>query len=219
MIILVGTDFHGDKRSFQSFASKAEEAKAHVLTICGDITHFGSIQEARGLLSLLIGLRLPVLFVPGNCDPPSLVGVDVEGANCIHGKYRSYGDITFLGIGGSPVTPFSTPFEMTEQEIEDFLDREDDKRSIDQWFVLVSHTPPQDTKTDEMYSGRHIGSVSIRGFIEERKPSIVFCGHVHEARAIDKINETIVVNPGPARHGNCALVSINDNIEVKLDYL
>jgi len=217
--ILIGTDFHGDEEAVQRFASKAEEAKADVLVVCGDMTHFGSIQGARDLFSLLNGLRLPVFFVPGNCDPPSLAEIEVEGANCIHGKYRFYGGVAFLGIGGGPISPFNCPFEMTEEEMKELLQQETDKPLINRWFVLVSHTPPKNTKIDKIYSGRHIGSESIRRFIEEKKPSAVLCGHIHEARGIDKINGTILVNPGPARHGNCALASINEQIEVKLDYL
>ncbi len=116
MKVLVGTDFHGNEAAFESFASKAEEGHAEILVICGDITHFGTLDQAKYLLSMLSALRVPLLFVPGNCDPPSLVGVDIEGANCIHGKAVSYDDLTFLGVGGSPPTPFSTPFEMTEEE-------------------------------------------------------------------------------------------------------
>ena len=216
MIILVGTDFHGSEESFRRFASKAEETRAEVLVICGDITHFGSLQEAKYLLSLLAGLRLPIFFVPGNCDPPSLATVEVEGANCIHGSYRSYDDVTFFGFGGGPISPFSTPFEMTEKEMTDFLNNRADEPVANRWFILASHTPPKDTNLDRIYSSRHIGSESVRRFVEERKPSGVFCGHIHEARGVDKIGETILVNPGPARHGCCALVSINDTIEVEL---
>jgi len=62
----------------------------------------------------------------------------------------------------------------------------------------------------------HIGSRSIRRFVEEKKPLAVFCGHVHESSGIDLIGETLVANPGPAKKGNYALAEINDTIEVKL---
>ncbi|MFQ6094833.1 MAG: metallophosphoesterase [Candidatus Bathyarchaeia archaeon] len=215
----MGTDFHGSEEAFRSLASKAEETNAEILVICGDITHFGSLQDARYLLSLLVGLRLPVLFVPGNCDPPSLAAVEVEGAICIHGSFRSYNDVTFFGFGGGPISPFDTPFEMTEEEMTDFFSRKADEAVVNQRFILVSHTPPKDTRLDRIYSGRHVGSRSVRRFIEERKPSAVFCGHIHEARGVDKIGETIVVNPGPARHGCYALVSVNDEIKVEVDYM
>jgi Icc-related predicted phosphoesterase len=219
MKVLIGTDFHGNEAMFEGFASKAEEDRAEVLVICGDITHFGTLSEARYLLSLLSGLRVPVLFVPGNCDPPSLVGVDVEGAKCIHGKSVSYGDVTFLGVGGSPPTPFSTPFEMTEEEITETLNSASKNLATNQWFVLVSHAPPLDTRLDKAFSGHHVGSLSVRRFVEERKPSIVFCGHIHEAKGEDQINSTILVNPGPSRHGDYVEASFNDEITIEFSSL
>jgi len=202
MKVLVGTDFHGNESAFEGFASKAEEERVEVLLICGDITHFGTLREAEGLISLLTGLRLPVLFVPGNCDPPSLLGVDIEGAKCIHGKTVSYGDVTFVGIGGSPPTPFSTPFEMTEEEITETLNKASANLPHTRWLVLVSHTPPHNTRLDKTHLGLHAGSLGVRKFIKEREPHIVFCGHIHEARGEDRIGNTILVNPGPARHGD-----------------
>jgi Icc-related predicted phosphoesterase len=219
MKILVGTDFHGKEAVFEGFAEKAEEERADVLVICGDITHFGTLQEAKRLLSLLTGLRLPVLFVPGNCDPQSLAGVDVEGARCIHGKNVSYGDITFLGVGGSPPTPFRTPFEMSEETLMKTLARASSNLPANLWTVLVSHAPPYGTRLDQASLGHHAGSRSVRKFIEERSPSIVFCGHIHEGKGEDRINGTIIVNPGPARHGDYAKAFFNNNITVNLDSL
>ena len=219
MKVLVGTDFHGNKEAFEAFALKAEEKHVDVMVICGDITHFGSLQEAKNLLSLLTGLRIPILFVPGNCDPPSLTGVDVEGARCIHGKNVAYGDLRFLGVGGSPPTPFSTPFEMTEEKIMNTLNKAADNLSFDRWSVLVSHAPPFNTKLDKVFLGHHVGSRSVRRFIEERKPSVVFCGHIHEAKGEDRINGTILVNPGSARHWNYAKATFGDDIKVEFSLL
>lgn len=216
---MVGTDFHGSEEAFRGFASKAEETKAEILVICGDITHFGSLQEARYLLSRLARLRLPTYFVPGNCDPPSLAMMEVEGASCIHGSYKSHNELVFFGLGGGPISPFRTPFEMTEEEIADFLESTSKAPIVNHRLIVASHTPPKDTKLDRLYSGTHVGSETVRKFVEDRKPSAVFCGHIHEAHGIDMIGESILVNPGPARHGHCALVSVNDKIEVELDLM
>jgi len=219
MKVLVGTDFHGKEAVFEGFAEKAEEERVDILVICGDITHFGTIQEAKRLLSILTRLRLPVLFVPGNCDPPSLVGVDVEGTICIHGKNVFYEDITFLGVGASPPTPFHTPFEISEKTIMKTLSQASNNLPVNRWIVLVSHTPPYGTRLDQAFLGQHAGSRSVRRFIEERRPSIVFCGHIHEGRGEDRINSTIIVNPGPARHGDYAKVFFDNNITFSLDSL
>ena len=217
--VLAASDFHGDSRVFREVASKVKDLHAGIVIVCGDITHFGSVQEAKALLEPLVKLRLPVLFVPGNCDPPSLTGVDIEGAHCIHGSSEVYGNMTFVGIGGALITPFYTPFEITEEQLEEVLNRGFEQAAERRWLVLVSHHPPKDTKLDTVYSGEHIGSSAVRQFIEKNKPSIVFCGHVHEATGIDRIGDTLLVNPGPARHGCYALADFDGKIEVKLSSL
>jgi len=219
MKVLVGTDFHGKQSVFEAFAEKAEENSIDVMAICGDVTHFGSLQEARRLLSFLTGLRVPVLFVPGNCDPPSLVGVDMEGVTCIHGRSVTYDDVTFLGVGASPPTPFSTPFEMTENKIMETLNRASSNLPVSQWVVLVSHTPPRNTQLDKTSVGLHAGSLSVRKYIEEKQPSIVFCGHIHESKGREKIGKTVIVNPGPARHGCYTIASFNADFSLKLETL
>jgi len=219
MKVLVGTDFHGKQSVFEAFAEKAEENSIDVMAICGDVTHFGSLQEARRLLSFLTGLRVPVLFVPGNCDPPSLVGVDMEGVTCIHGRSVTYDDVTFLGVGASPPTPFSTPFEMTENKIMETLNRASSNLPVSQWVVLVSHTPPRNTQLDKTSVGLHAGSLSVRKYIEEKQPSIVFCGHIHESKGREKIGKTVIVNPGPARHGYYTIASFNADFSLKLETL
>jgi len=217
--ILAATDFHGSTKAIDKFAYKIEEEKADIAIICGDITHFGSLKIAINLLSRLKGIRIPILFVPGNCDPPSLAGVDLEGIRCIHGSHELIGDLIFFGVGGCPITPFGTPFEMTEDEIASLLMGCPRDLSEDQRLILVSHTPPKDTSLDITHLGEHVGSISIRRFVEERKPLAVVCGHIHEARGIDRVGDTIMVNSGAARDGNCAIILVEDKVYVHLDSL
>jgi len=216
---LVTSDFHGETKAFRECASKAEEVRAEMVVACGDLTHFDTVQRAKDLLAPLLDLRLPFFFVPGNCDPRALTGVSIEGAHCIHGTFGVYGDAVFMGVGSGLLSPFHTPFEMTEEELMEVLDRGFEHAPNKHWTILVSHHPPSNTRVDVTSGGKHIGSLSVRRFVEEKKPAVVFCGHVHEARGVDRIGETLLVNPGPARHGHCALADFNENIEVKLDRL
>jgi hypothetical protein len=108
-----------------------------------------------------------------------------------------------------------TPFESTEREIEETLQRAvKDCRS--QKLVLVSHAPPKNTSVDFTRSGTHAGSSAIRSFIETAQPVLAVCGHIHEARGTDRIGRTIVVNPGPAQNWFYSLVELSDETDVKL---
>lgn len=58
-------------------------------------------------------------------------------------------------------------------------------KGIDRPFIFISHSPPFDTPLDVIYNEKHVGSVSIRKFIEkwsERGLLIAaFHGHIHES--------------------------------------
>ena len=54
-----------------------------------------------------------------------------------------------------------------------------------------------------------MGSTAVREFIEENQPDICLCGHIHEARAMDRIGRTLVVNPGPLVQGGYVLLRSN----------
>ncbi|MBS7654873.1 metallophosphoesterase, partial [Candidatus Bathyarchaeota archaeon] len=50
----------------------------------------------------------------------------------------------------------------------------------------------------------------------EYKPALTLCGHIHEAKGADKIGETLIVNPGPSKQGNYAIIDVLDgSIDVK----
>ena len=52
----------------------------------------------------------------------------------------------------------------------------------------------------------HVGSKTIRKFIEQVKPKLCFTGHIHEGIGIDFIGECPIINPGPFRKGKYAIV-------------
>ncbi|MDO8302224.1 MAG: hypothetical protein Q7T18_03190, partial [Sedimentisphaerales bacterium] len=74
---------------------------------------------------------------------------------------------------------------------------------------LVTHQPPYGTLADVVGGLRHVGSTSIRSCIEKYMPAVCFCGHIHEAQSVDRLNGTAVINPGPLRHGGYAYVEIH----------
>ncbi len=218
MRVLALSDFHGFLPSFHRVAEKVDEVEADLIVVAGDITHFGGLEDAKNLLQILAQSGLQVLFVPGNCDPPSLASVDWSKPRCLHGRSVSVEGFRFIGVGGALKGPFYTLFEVEDREIKAVLESclESDTSGR---LIVVSHNPPKDTKLDLTRLGLHVGSSSLRGFIERYKPLCVVCGHIHEARGIDSLGSTVLVNPGPARDGNYALLELNGGVKVELGRL
>ncbi|MFH0748923.1 MAG: metallophosphoesterase [Candidatus Bathyarchaeota archaeon] len=216
MKLLVLSDLHGNLSIIDRLPRKIMN-KIDILVICGDLTHYGNLSDATQILKTLSTLDIPVLFVPGNCDPKALGAPPViHGAENIHGRVKVVKGLDFIGIGGSPLGPFHTPFEMSEIEITEILNKAyEDSQPFTQ-FVLVSHSPPLNTKVDLTASGIHAGSKAVREFVETQKPSLVLCGHIHEARGETILNETVLVNPGPAHLDLYAIVDITEGITVNL---
>lgn len=75
--------------------------------------------------------------------------------------------------------------------------------------MLVSHNPPKDTACDVIPGDVHVGSTAVREFLEEAQPDICLCGHIHEARAVDRVGRTVVVNPGALAQGGYVLLRSN----------
>ncbi|MBW1847122.1 MAG: metallophosphoesterase [Deltaproteobacteria bacterium] len=76
---------------------------------------------------------------------------------------------------------------------------------IDKPFIFVSHTPPYRTPLDVIYNGLHVGSLSVRHFIEKwsKAGKIIASlhGHIHESpgrsgEISTKINNVLCINPG-----------------------
>jgi hypothetical protein len=220
MKILATADFHGSIEAAKKTALKAKTINADLILACGDITHFGSPKDAEKVLAPLVALKLPVLYVPGNCDPPSLLDMTIEGALMMHSKCQTIGNFSFMGAGTIPVDRVHpSPFEVSDEEIQSALNQGLKQCGSGRSVIVVAHSPPVYTKLDKAYFGGHIGSPSLRQFIEKNQPLSVFCGHIHESRGIDYIGDTVIANAGPVRHGNCVTANLNAEVDVKLDSL
>jgi Icc-related predicted phosphoesterase len=145
--------------------------------------------------------NIAILTVPGNCDTVESINKLNELNINIDEKCLNINNMKFVGIGGSNKTPFNTPNEYTEDEIYNKfknaikdVKKEDLKEDLLNNFILVSHAPPKNTMADRV-GDNNVGSESIRKIIEEYNPNLVICGHIHESRCIDKINNSYIVNP------------------------
>ncbi len=219
LTILAISDIHGRLNKVRSLTNIVRD----LTIVSGDLTNFGSISDAEEIIKELSRQSSLTLFVPGNCDPRELLKFTPTGINNVinvHGEAFKYQSLTIIGIGGSTITPFNTWIEFKEEEIKSILITVFNTLKDVGDTILVSHAPPYKTKADRTLFGLHVGSKAIREFIEEKKPKLCICGHIHEARCIDKLNDTIIVNPGPLAKGYYAVIKIrNSEIRIELNKL
>jgi Icc-related predicted phosphoesterase len=194
MVILGLSDIHGDLSKINKIA--ASVSASDLILLVGDITHFGREEEAGTILGVIKNLNPHILAVSGNCDFPQVeYYLEHEGIS-IHRSGKLINGIGFIGAGGSLTTPFNTPNEMSEEALSSCLDEAISNLPPDIPFILVSHQPPFNTCCDRIHSGEHVGSQSLRIFIEKHQPLICFTGHIHESIGIDTIGKTKIINPG-----------------------
>lgn len=217
MKILVISDIHGQCQDIFKYLQKN---KADIIIVTGDITQFGPKELGKEILNEICMFDIPTLAIPGNCDQTCIYG-EIESSNAIniHNKSIIIKNIGICGFGGSNTTPFNTPLEFAEVQIYDQLDKLMNEIKNEEIRILVTHAPPYNTKTDLLPSGKHAGSESIRKIIEKYQPTLNLCGHIHESKAIDKIGDTVIMNPGESSQGNAGIIEINEKNEIFTDLI
>ncbi|WP_324735926.1 YfcE family phosphodiesterase [Thermococcus sp. SY098] len=211
MRIIAITDIHGNENKAKWLVEKIKDEKFDVLLIAGDITHFKGRGSAEKSLKYFLEFKKPVFAVMGNCDGRDVLDLLEELGINLHDKRIEINGIGIVGFGGSNITPFSTIWEFHDAEIWESLNK--NYRDGD---ILLMHVPPYGTKVDRTFTGLHVGSKALRKFIEEKQPPLVICGHIHEARGIDEIGKTLIVNPGPLFRGHYAVIDINEGKKVSI---
>ncbi|MHC1576440.1 MAG: metallophosphoesterase family protein [Methanosarcinaceae archaeon] len=235
MRILAISDPHGDYSKIAAIQQRVGDVD--LVLVVGDITNFGPAEKARELLDMF---GQPTLAIPGNCDPRSMINIldETRAVNLHNASWTivdddnnngddsgnrnissiSHNTIIFLGLGGSNPTPFNTPFELQEEEIERLLKPlfTEAEHTPYHRLVLLTHAPPKGT-VDAVPAG-NVGSSAIAKFLG--RADLIVCGHIHEARGVVRQNGTVVVNPGMASQGYAALIEIENrdvgNIDVEL---
>lgn len=194
------SDIHGNHDDIDILF---EKGKVEHIFILGDITSFGSLDEALDTLEKLNKvIKTSGYFIPGNCDPDQLFNVDrVGNIFNVHNISRPLSNtkLCVYGIGGYRITSPRIHEEIREKYCSN--------------YIFISHIPPYDTKI-----GKYMGSEEIRKWIKEIKPIASFSGHIHEARGIDYLNGSLLVNPGPFEEGYYAYGLIK-GMEVNIELL
>ncbi len=214
MRILAISDVHGDLEKTKHLVEMMDSIDPDLIVLAGDITQFGPAKSANDILSELKKSEKQVLAIVGNNDTADVkeelkrMGID------IHNQALEVGDVGFVGfegprsirLGGMHIINYD-PVQYKLKDLKACRKR-----------VMISHVPPINTTTDRLFSGQHAGSDFLRETLENEKPDLLICGHIHEGRGIDKVGKTTVVNTGALVEGYATLIDLK-NKEPEIEFL
>jgi uncharacterized protein len=209
------TDLHGDPQALDRIL--ADAGPSDVVLLGGDITSFGTPNTAEFLVRRAMESCLQVLAVAGNCDSAAIDERLASLGVSLFGRGVMLQGVGFYGVSAMP--PWTgTMYELSEDEIAASLGAGRGQLTPPQpeREVVLSHTPPRGTRLDRTRRGEHVGSVAVRQFIDLVQPALVLCGHIHEARGIDRLGATAIVNCGPAFDGQYVIAEIQADVQVEL---
>ena len=192
MKLLAFSDLHRDLGQAAKLVEMS--AEADVVVGAGD---FASVHEGLGeTIGALAAIEKPTVLVPGNNETEDALREAASGwsaATVLHGSGTAIDGTEFYGLGaGIPITPWDWSFDLDDESAAEKL------APCPEGAVMVLHSPPQG-HCDSSGNGDHFGSKALLQAIEQRRPRLVVCGHIHESWGCQsQIGETPVRNLGPA---------------------
>ncbi|MBO0839190.1 MAG: metallophosphoesterase, partial [Actinobacteria bacterium] len=164
----------------------------------------------------LSGTEVRCIAYPGNDDEPFVEAIlssseTIENAD---GRVVDLGPHELVGLGYSNPTPFNSPRELSEEQLESRLERLIGTLRAPGRSVFALHVPPVNTGLDMAPKLRRengelrvvatsghtvmepVGSSAVRRVIERHQPLLGAHGHVHESRAVARLGRSVVFNPG-----------------------
>ncbi len=192
--LFVFTDIHASRSGLEKLRINIDKHKPDLLICAGDISIFENGLEYT--IKKLGDLGTRCLLIHGNHEDETLTqGLCRREKSLVFIHRQAYyvGDTLFLGFGGGGFSQVDSDFDEFIGSVEDKIGRAAD-------IVLVVHQPIHNTKTDQLYSGSHVGNKSYRKFIQKysKKIRLVVCGHIHDSFGTeDEVGGVKIVNPGP----------------------
>ena len=197
MRLLGITDLHGNAASLQRILTAEGEA-VDLILFGGDITNFGSPEQAESFVRRVQDTGTQLLAVAGNCDSAAIDRRLAELGVSLAGRGFACEGVALQGLAAMP--PWKRHmYQCTEEELAESLRAGYTQLGGARPHIVLSHAPPRDGKLDRTALLRHVGSTALRDFIAATQPSLVICGHVHEARGIERRGPTMVVHCGACR--------------------
>lgn len=190
MKILAASDLHGDRSWIEKLAEKASQNKVDLVILCGDLVF--SETKVEGILAPFKKRNLKVALIPGNHENAATTNFLTEFYKLynLHGYYLKLKDISIFGAGGGNIGLY----QVDENYLWQILKKSHEKIKNSKKKILVTHLHPKDSLIEKI---SFAGSSAIRQAIEEFKPDLHLCGHIHEAEGVEEIiGQTKVINVG-----------------------
>ncbi len=191
MRILAFSDLHRDLEQGAKLVEMS--AEADVVIGAGD---FASVHEGLAeTIGALAAIETPTVLVPGNNETVEALreaAAEWSAATVLHGEGATIDGVEFFGLGaGIPATPWDWSFDLDDDAATTML------APCPEEAVLVLHSPPRD-HCDSAGGDTHFGSPALLRAIEEKRPRLAVCGHIHESWGCEsQVGPTPVRNLGP----------------------
>ena len=191
MRLLAFSDLHRDLAQGAKLVEMS--AGADVVIGAGD---FASVHEGlEETIGALAAIETPTVLVPGNNETVDALrdaGREWPAATVLHGEGTMIEGTEFFGLGaGIPVTPWDWSFDLDDEQAAAML------APCPEGAILVLHSPPKG-HCDSAGGDAHFGSPALLAAIEEKRPRLAVCGHIHESWGCEgEIGSTPIRNLGP----------------------
>ncbi len=188
--ILAAGDFHNDHLCATRLAERATKENVDLIILNGDLVEE---DQPHGIIGHFVNTKKKLVLVPGNHDLLATEFLaNLYGVKNLHGAYMIQNGIGICGFGGANCGMNA----LSEEDIYAELKASFEQIKHLSTTIMVTHVHPSGTHM-EQFSSFIKGSIGLRKAIESCKPTVVICGHVHEAEGIEeKIGSTTVINVG-----------------------
>lgn len=149
---------------------------------------------------------------------------NIKNINKGRGSFRGLKIAGFGGYADSDVYFTKIGMRAINSDNEDNIDRrkryKTEERNLMRLMknkpdILLTHYTPYkclDRMKEKglMLNGSHMGVSSYNRAIKKYSPALVVCGHMHENPGSCRIGNSVVVNPGAASEGKCAVIEFDE---------
>jgi Icc-related predicted phosphoesterase len=177
----------------------------------------------------LRGGDIPCVLNGGNDDIFEIDNI-IESSPCVsfgEGKLLDLDGFSLVSMGWTNPTPWDTYREAPEADLAAKIEAVAGLVPDMGRAIFNFHAPPYGSGLDEapaldenlrpMHGGavmKPVGSTAVRDAIVKHQPLLSVHGHIHESRAIRKMNRTLAINPGSV-YGDGVLQGAVIDLDVK----